>query len=331
MLNSAIIRQDCEKLAETFEGLQGLFNKTFLITGSNGLIGNYLVNFLDVLNEKHDANIDAYCVSKHEPAWRAERFTYLTMDLASPFDFSGKVDYIFHAAGYASPKKFLANPAETISLNVDTTRTLLRVARRYGAKFLFLSSGAVYGTPAVIPVKEDFPGNTTPFSERAPYIYSKRLGETLCHLHGPGAKVVRLGYIYGPGFIDGRVMSEFIWMGITGRYIQISSSGKELMSWCYITDALRMMLYVLLKGENSPYNIDGNSPMTVYELALSVAQFFGVKCEIKQNIDTKVTPLATILDNSKICGEFKMENFVPFEVGLQKTIEWNREYESERV
>ena len=116
-MNSVIIREDCKSFLNNFDMIRDLFNKTFLITGSNGLIGNYIVNLLSTANELYDANSMAYCISKHAPVWEDDRFTYITQDLSQPFSFQYHVDYIVHCACYGRPKKFLEDELETIALN----------------------------------------------------------------------------------------------------------------------------------------------------------------------------------------------------------------------
>ena len=65
-MNSAIIKEDCKNLLAGFSRIHDLDHKTFLITGSNGLIGNYFVNLLSVANDLYHTNIKAYCISKHD-------------------------------------------------------------------------------------------------------------------------------------------------------------------------------------------------------------------------------------------------------------------------
>jgi UDP-glucuronate decarboxylase len=329
MLNSKIIQKDCEELAKDFD-FSEMKNKIFMITGSNGFIGNYIVNFLDTLNRIYDANIRAYCISKTAPKWKADKFIYLALNLTDEFKISidADINYIIHGACYATPAKFLNDPIETIELNTNVTHKLLRVAKVHNAKFLFLSSGAIYGDqvnayPAVLHIEETDYGKSTPYSIRAPYIESKRLGETLCNLYHQ--KVARLGYIYGPGNCEGRVMSDFIDSAVINKNIHIMTDGSETRSYCYITDALKMMLNVLLKGNNSPYNIDGDSIISIKSMAELVAKYFGITCEAGHCIPQLGAPMATKLDNRKVCTEFNITKFVPFEDGLNKTIEWSLE------
>ena len=224
MLNSKYIQHDCYNMLQDFD-ITDLKNKKFLITGSNGLIGNYIVNFLDIANRAFDANVSGWCISKHKPLWKADKFKYYALDLSEGFEdhnFYPYPNYVIHGACYATPSKFLENAEETVRLNVHATLSMLEFCKMSASTFLFLSSGAIYGEvpQSELPIKEACYGYLTPYSVRAPYAESKRLAETLCNIYKQ--KVVRLGYIYGPGNCDGRVMSDFMKMAITNNEVTIN-------------------------------------------------------------------------------------------------------------
>jgi UDP-glucuronate decarboxylase len=317
MLNSEIIKKDCFDLVEFIGKIK---DKTFLITGSNGLIGNYFVNFLDYANTYFNTNAKAICISKNPPQWKSKYFTYLALDLTKEFSLSVPIipDYIIHGACYSTPKKFLSDQLNTIELNVDVTKKLLRASKIYGATLLFLSSGSIYGDvpQSELPIEEDHFGYTTPYSIRAAYTESKRLGETLCNIYGQ--KVVRLGYIYGPGNCEGKLLSDLIWQAIRDKKIMLMTNGSEIRSYCYITDAIRMMFHVLFDGKNSPYNVDGQENYSIKEIANIVAKYFGIECKVGYNIPQLGAPNAVNLDNSKICSEFKLPKFISLEDGLKR-------------
>jgi UDP-glucuronate decarboxylase len=328
-MDNSIVRKDCEELCLTLSSLikEELSNKTFLITGSNGLIGNYFVTLFDVLNEKIGSDINVYCISKHSPIWKNDNFHYITLDLAQPFSFVNKVDYIIHAACYATPTKFLANKLETFELNVNTTKKLLQIAQMSDGKLLFLSSGAIYGQPSRldIPIQEAYIGNYSHLSSRGVYTESKKMGEVLCSLFGDLAKVVRLGYIYGPGNCEGRVMSDFIKMAKNNGKVIVTGSGDEKHCYCYITDAINMMLHVLLEGRYFVYNVDGKSLMSIEELAKSIAEYFNIEYSLSNNDTLISSPKLSMLNISKVQNEFNINKFVSFDEGLKRTIKWNLE------
>ena len=60
-----IIRQDMQMIFANINPKR-FYNKSILITGGSGLIGNYFLNFFEHLNEFHHSNIQIYNVSKHK-------------------------------------------------------------------------------------------------------------------------------------------------------------------------------------------------------------------------------------------------------------------------
>ncbi len=107
----------------------------------------------------------------------------ITHDVAEPLSLDEGVDFVIHAASQASPKYYGTDPVGTLAPNVFGTQHLLKLAERKKVeKFLFFSSGEVYGIvdPSKIPMREMDYGYVDPVQVRACYAESKRMGETLC-------------------------------------------------------------------------------------------------------------------------------------------------------
>jgi len=330
-MNSTIIREDCIKLINNFNEVNKLFNKTYLITGSNGLVGNYLVNLFSLVNHLYKAKIKVYCISKHAPVWKDDRFVYITQDLSHHFTFKYPVDYILHCACYGRPKKFLENELETISLNINATKTLLDTARTNKAKLVFLSTSEIYGNPPPeeIPTKESYPGNSLTSSSRAAYVESKRLGEALCYIYNRkydiGSRVARMALVYGPGITihDERVMGNFMKNASVYKHIKLMDAGKGLRTYCYITDALNMLLKIMVLGKDVIYNVGGTETVSIYKMAQLVASYYGATYEASSASGLKDAPDIVKLDVSKACNEFGIHTFTPFKEGLKRTMDWN--------
>src|SRR3989344_220010 len=124
--------------------LEKLKNKTLLVTGSNGLIGTYLISLIYLANKEKSLNIKVIGISKNSPNKTLSEFTsnpnfkFYTQNLAETFNVSEEPDFIIHAACYAQPKKFLENPIETIKLNTETTEHLLKLAMKNNGVFQFM-------------------------------------------------------------------------------------------------------------------------------------------------------------------------------------------------
>lgn len=73
---------------------------------------------------------------------------------------------VIHFAGLKAVGESVRKPLEYYTNNLTSTLNLLNVMRRHGVKdFVFSSSATVYGDPASVPIREDFPtgGTTNPY------------------------------------------------------------------------------------------------------------------------------------------------------------------------
>ena len=76
------------------------------------------------------------------------------------------IDSVIHFAGLKAVGESVAKPLEYYSNNLISTLYLLQAMRRHGVKnFVFSSSATVYGDPATVPIREEFPtgGTTNPY------------------------------------------------------------------------------------------------------------------------------------------------------------------------
>ena len=142
-----------------------------LITGGTGFIGSHtVVEFLEAGREV--VIVDNFCNSKPVVLDRIEAITgirpkFYEVDLldksALRAVFSGnKIDSVIHFAGLKAVGESCAKPLWYYHNNITGTLNLCDVMAEFGAKrMVFSSSATVYGNPASVPIREDFPLSTT--------------------------------------------------------------------------------------------------------------------------------------------------------------------------
>lgn len=265
-----------------------------LITGATGLIGGCLVETL-MMNPKRDYNV--YALGRNEerafkqfkPFLNCSGFYFLKHDVTQPLKNDVCFDYIIHAASGAAPIEFSKHPVEVMKSNITGVANLIDYGYRHGIKrFLYVSSGEVYGEGDGRVFTEDYSGFVDITSPRSCYPSSKRAAETLCVSYSSeyevDAVIARPCHIYGPHFTesDNRVYAQFFRNVLRGEDIVMKSTGEQYRSWCYVVDCVSALLYILLKGENRhAYNIaNPQSNITIRELAEAIAKLSNKKVVI---------------------------------------------------
>ena len=262
-----------------------LSGTNILVTGATGLIGGCLVEAL-MMNPRRDYQV--YASGRNEERAKARfkdyvdnpAFHFVQYDVMQPLQSDVHFDYVIHAASNASPNFFAQKPVEVIKSNIDGVAHLMEYGLSHGMKrFLYVSSGEVYGEGDGRTFTEDYSGYVNPTSPRSCYPSSKRAAETLCVSYAAeyGADVViaRPCHTYGPHFTeqDNRVYAQFIRNVLRGEDIVMKSTGEQFRSWCYVVDCVSALLHILLKGESGEsYNIaDADSNISIRELAETIA------------------------------------------------------------
>jgi len=289
-----IIRIDLERIATAKLLWEDLRDKTVLVTGGGGFLAAYLVKSLLAVGRLNKLNIKVICVARSTQSVEARLSAYLGApdisvvqhDISQPLprDFP-HADIIIHSASQASPKYYGVDPVGTLLANSAGTMYLLEHAVRSRAdRFLFFSSGEVYGIPVdsnSLVGEQDY-GYLDPMNVRSCYAESKRIGETMCaawaQQHGLHTSVVRPFHTYGPGMAleDGRVFADFVADVVAKRDIILKSDGLALRPFCYIADATIGFLTVLLTGEKAQaYNVaNPDAEISIRDLATVVAGLF---------------------------------------------------------
>ena len=293
------------KLDLPWEKLSG---SNILVTGATGLIGGCLVETL-MANPRRDYHVYASGRNEERAKERFREFAedvhfhFVKHDVVTPLESDIKFAYIIHAASNASPNFFANNPVEVIKSNIYGVSNLMEYGLKHDMKrFLYVSSGEVYGEGDGRVFTEDYSGYVDCATPRACYPSSKRAAETLCVAYAAeyGADVViaRPCHVYGPHFMesDNRVYTQFIRNILRGEDIVMKSTGEQFRSWCYVVDCVSALLYMLLKGKSGQaYNIaDVNSNISIQELAEMIADIGGKKVIMKLPSDAEKAGYNTV-------------------------------------
>lgn len=159
-------------------------SKTILVTGGAGYIGSHTC--IRLLESGYRVVVlDNFSNSSREAVRRVEDITRQALPLVEGdvndaalldqlFE-QHAIDAVIHFAGLKAVGESVAQPLRYYHNNVSGTLVLCEAMRRAGVKnMVFSSSATVYGDPASVPIREDFPTSAT-----NPYGRSKLMVEGL--------------------------------------------------------------------------------------------------------------------------------------------------------
>ena len=177
--------------------------KTILITGGAGYIGSHAcVEFLDA---GYDIVVlDNLCNSSAESLARVRELTgmdfpFVQADIRDREALDAvfrdhDIDAVIHFAGLKAVGESVGKPLLYYDNNIGGSVTLFEAMQAAGVKtVVFSSSATVYGDPATVPIREDFPvGATTNPYGRSKLIIEQILGDVA--VADPGWHIALLRY-----------------------------------------------------------------------------------------------------------------------------------------
>ena len=268
-----------------------LKNRSVMVTGATGLIGSGIIRALAAANAEYGLNL---CLTAHgrdrvKAASILDRFNckFIEGDIREPIApglIPPSLDYVFHCASVTKSSDMVSKPVLTIETAVDGTKNILGLAReRHCESFVYLSSMEVYGVMDKKEVRESDLGYLDLSNPRSGYPESKRLCEAMCAAYslqyGLPVKIARLAQTFGFGtpYDDTRVFAQFARSALLGNDIELNTAGKSRGNYCYISDAVRALLIIALKGaDRAAYNIaNPAASVTIREMADTVAREMG--------------------------------------------------------
>lgn len=318
--------------------------KNIIVTGGAGFLGSHLC---DILVRKHKVIcIDNFSTGSEDNIHHLlsnPNFEFIRHDISEPLQldilrelkafqvpFQG-IQEIYHCASPSSPKDYTHLTIETLLANAEGTKNALDLAKQYGAKFLLISSGSVYGISSQkTPYPENYWGYVDPVGVKSPYQEGKRYAEALTVAYRTrfklDAKIIRLFNTYGPRMrlTDGRMIPEFIHSALRSEPIIIHGQRDDTSSFCFVTDALDGILRMMQSKELGPINIGNPEEHTVEEVAQQVIKISGgrpeVRYDLPQSYDAK-QGIPSVRLAREVLGWFPV---VALPEGLQRTIEYLR-------
>lgn len=269
---NSYIKEDINNLLLHEKNLLDSFsNKTIFITGATGLIGSQLVFTLLEANKKYKLNIRVLALVRSLQKAKQVFAEYMgdsclkvvCGDVLALPEILEPIDYVVHGASVTSSWAFVHQPIDTINTAICGAMAVLNLAKEKKVQaFVYLSSLEVYGVTSNENIGEEDIGSIDFLNVRSSYSESKRMVECLCvayaKQYGVPTKIARLTQTFGPGIShdDNRVFAQFARSIVEDRDIVLHTTGETKRTYCYTSDAVSGILYILQKGKVAEaYNV----------------------------------------------------------------------------
>ena len=191
---------------------------SILVSGGAGYIGSHTC--VELIKAGYDIVVaDNLCNSSEEAVRRVEKIVgkklpFVKAELCNPDEVEAlftqypDIDAVIHFAGLKAVGESVAKPLEYYTNNLVNSLVLLNAMRRHGVKnFVFSSSATVYGDPATVPIREDFPtgGTTNPYGTTK--LFLERILTDICAAD-PTLNVALLRYFNPIGAHESGLIGE---------------------------------------------------------------------------------------------------------------------------
>jgi len=310
--------------------------KTVLVTGHAGFIGSHLTERLlsesykvvgvDNYNDYYDPKRKATNVKvlKKNKGFRGYKVDITEKKKLEKIFKDNRIDLIIHLAARAGVRPSIENPELYKRVNVQGTKNLLEMARKFKIKnFIFGSSSSVYGEQKKIPFSENDPAD----KQVSPYAKTKKQAEELCKQyalkHGIKMTILRFFTVYGPrGRPD---MAPYLFTDKILRDKSIIKFGKGTSSrdYTYIADIVEGITQAAKKPFRfEVINLGGNQPIVLNGFINLIERLIGKKAKIKNQPRHPADVRRTYADINKAKRLLDWQPETDLETGMKKLIKW---------
>jgi UDP-glucose 4-epimerase len=293
-----------------------------LVIGSKGFIGSHLI---------------AYLSAQGAEVWGCDVFTdynevhFFLVD-ASNADYNEmfvyqRFDVCINCSGAANVSDSLVHPLRDFTLNTFNVVKLLEAIRKHApaCRFLNISSAAVYGNPAQLPVAE-----TQRLLPVSPYGLHKLQAEQLCGEYTHHFKVqtcsVRVFSAYGIGLRKQLLWDLFI-KSRQHKKVSLFGTGKESRDFIHVDDIAKALWLIIQNGDfaGDVYNVANGIEVPIEKLVSVFYNVLGEDIAYTFNGEKrKGDPQNWVADISRLKA-LGYETTVKLEQGVQQYIQWLRE------
>ena len=302
-----------------------------LVTGGYGHIGSWVCQQL-VERGHHVLALDR---SKRNLSYLRDRDSEISHIPIDVLDQAGlyrtflenkdSIDGVIHVAGLIGGPIFAQNPRQNIYLNVMGTVNMLEVARLFKLRrFIYISSGAVYGVRDNIPLEDEplTPGDIYGAAKAS----AEFIGIQYASEFDLDFRSLRVYFAYGPGRLPSEVtpIHQAVFGSLTGQTrIEMKAGADQSIDFTYIKDIARAvcLLYEAPELTYRQYNVSSGVCYQIPELIEKVAGYAGVELDISIG-PGRIMPRGPSIDSSRLQKELNFQAEYDLASGVEEYRKW---------
>jgi len=280
--------------------------KKILITGSNGLLGQNLVNEL----LKKDTYI-VYGVSRGENRNKKRgKFTYFDIDITNKSELQNLINnlqpqFIIHSAAMTNVDTCELNKEACDRINVDTVKYLIESCELNDIHLIHLSTDFIFDGEKGYYKESDQPN---PINY---YGLSKLRSESIIKDSNIKYAILRTILVFG---ITNELKNNIVlWVkNSVENKQQINVVTDQLRMPTFVDDLVYACLYVVDNGVEGVFNVSSNTLLSIYDMAIEIANAFHLDKSYINPIPTSLLkqpakrPLKTGFDLSKSFSQLNL-------------------------
>lgn len=306
-----------------------------LITGGYGQLGSWL-SYQFANQDKEVIVLDAIDKDLDYLEGVKSKITFIQADVLNFsklveifIEYKDKIEGVIHTVAITADPSFYGNPYHGLDLNLRGTINMLELARLFKIKkFLYVSSGAVYGEV------KDRPGELTHHLHPAD-LYgaskaaSELIGEQYENHFGLDFRIVRPYFFFGPGRLPSQQTQLF--KSLLGPLeslpnLKLEKGAEQRLGFTYIKD-IAWGTYLLYQAENPKYktvNICSEEPVSFLEMVRLAQKYSDKPTPVKIGAG-KLFARGETLDISIAKKELGFHPRYSVEKGMKEYARWVKE------
>ena len=254
-----------------------------LITGANGLLGQYAVKLFAGAGHEVMATGRGGC---RLPDF-GKSYQYTDLDITdkkgvSLYVTAVRPEVIVHAAAMAQPDACELNREVCYDSNTNATLYFTDAARAVNAKMIYVSTDFVFSGDDGPYCETDQPWPVNYYGE------TKLAAEQIVRQSKTSWAIVRTVLVYG-NILSGTRSNMVTWVKENlekGNPIKVVSD--QVRTPTYVEDLVRGIQLIIEKNATGIYHISGKEILTPYEMAVQVADYFGLNKTLMEKVDASV-------------------------------------------